>query len=214
MKAKYIRVSTTEQNISRQIDENAKMYIDKISGKIPFKERPSGIELLRDVEKGLITEIEFHAVERIGRNASDSLIIIDILEKKKIQVHIKNLGISLFLDNGKKNPMFTVAVAVLSSLAQTEKENMEERQREGIEIAKIQNKYVGRLKGAVQSDEQLLLRHSDIVKHLKIGKNSLREIAMLTSKSINTIQKVKKILKEKAMIVIAFIIIYFNKIFP
>ena len=200
MKAKYIRVSTTEQNISRQIDENAKMYIDKISGKIPFKERPSGIELLRDVEKGLITEIEFHAVERIGRNASDSLIIIDILEKKKIQVHIKNLGISLFLDNGKKNPMFTVAVAVLSSLAQTEKENMEERQREGIEIAKIQNKYVGRLKGAVQSDEQLLLRHSDIVKHLKIGKNSLREIAMLTSKSINTIQKVKKILKEKAMI--------------
>lgn len=200
MKAKYIRVSTTEQNISRQIDENAKMYIDKVSGKIPFKERPSGIELLRDVEKGLITEIEFHAVERVGRNASDSLTIIDILEKKQIQVHIKNLGISLFLDNGRKNPMFTIAVAVLSSLAQTEKENMEERQREGIEIAKIQKKYVGRLKGAIQSDEQLLLRHSDIVKHLKIGKNSLREIAMLTSKSINTIQKVKKTLKEKALI--------------
>lgn len=198
MKAKYIRVSTTEQNISRQIDKNAKMYIDKISGKIPFKERPSGIELLRDVEKGLITEIEFHAVERVGRNASDSLTIIDILEKKQIQVHIKNLGISLFLDNGRKNPMFTVAVAVLSSLAQTEKENMEERQREGIEIAKIQKKYVGRLKGAIQSDEQLLLRHSDIVKHLKIGKNSLREIAMLTGKSVNTIQKVKQILTPKA----------------
>lgn len=200
MKAKYIRVSTTEQNISRQIDKNAKMYIDKISGKIPFKDRPSGIELLRDVEKGLITEIEFHAVERVGRNASDSLTIIDILEKKQIQVHIKNLGISLFLDNGRKNPMFTVAVAVLSSLAQTEKENMEERQREGIEIAKIQKKYVGRLKGAIQSDEQLLLRHSDIVKHIKLSKNSLREISMLTEKSVNTIQKVKKILQEKAMI--------------
>jgi len=196
MKAKYIRVSTTEQNISRQLDENAKMYIDKVSGKLPFKERPSGIELLKDVEKGLISEIEFHAAERIGRNASDSLTVIDFLEKKKIQVHIKNLGISLFLENGKKNPMFSVAVAVLSSLAQTEKENMEERQREGIEIAKIRGIYKGRKAGAVQTNEQLIERHADIVKHLKIAKNSLREISLLTGKSVNTIQKVKKILSQ------------------
>lgn len=196
MKAKYIRVSTTEQNISRQLDENAKMYIDKVSGKLPFKERPSGIELLKDVEKGLISEIEFHAVERIGRNASDSLTVIDFLEKKKIQVHIKNLGISLFLENGKKNPMFSVAVAVLSSLAQTEKENMEERQREGIEIAKIKGIYKGRKAGAVQTNEQLLERHADIVKHLKIAKNSLREISLLTGKSVNTIQKVRKTLSQ------------------
>lgn len=196
MKAKYIRVSTTEQNISRQLDENAKMYIDKVSGKLPFKERPSGIELLKDVEKGLISEIEFHAVERIGRNASDSLSVIDYLEKKKIQVHIKNLGISLFLENGKKNPMFAVAVAVLSSLAQTEKENMEERQREGIEIAKIKGIYKGRKAGAVQTSQQLLNRHADIVKHLTIAKNSLREISLLTGKSVNTIQKVKKTLSQ------------------
>lgn len=192
MKAKYIRVSTNEQNISRQIDENAKMYIDKVSGKTPFKERLSGIELLRDVEKGLISEIEFHAVERIGRNASDSLTVIDFLEKKKVQVNIKNLGISLFLDNGKKNPMFSVAVAVLSSLAQTEKENMEERQREGIEIAKIKGIYKGRKAGAVQTDEKLLERHNDIVKHLKMNKNSLREIALLTGKSVNTVRKIKE----------------------
>lgn len=196
MKAKYIRVSTTEQNIARQLDEDVKMYIDKVSGKLPFKERPSGIELLKDVEKGLISGIEFNAVERIGRNASDSLTIIDFLEKKKIQVHIKNLGISLFLENGKKNPMFSVAVAVLSSLAQTEKENMEERQREGIEIAKIKGIYKGRKAGAVQTNEQLLERHADIVKHLKIAKNSLREISLLTGKSVNTIQKVRKTLSQ------------------
>jgi len=196
MKAKYIRVSTTEQNITRQINEDVKMYIDKVSGKIPFKERPSGLALLKDVEKGLISEIEFHAVERIGRNASDSLSVIDYLEKRKIQVHIINLRISLFLDNGKKNPMFSVAVAVLSSLAQTEKENMEERQREGIEIAKIKGIYKGRKAGAVQTNEQLLLRHTDIVKHFRIGKNSLREISLLTGKSVNTIQKVKKTLSQ------------------
>lgn len=191
-KAKYIRVSTSNQNESRQIDESLQMYIEKESGKIPFFDRPIAKQLIEDLNKEIITEVEFHAVERIGRNAVDSLKVIEFLEKKKIQVTIKNLGLSLFLDNGKKNPMFGVAVAVLSSLAQTEKENMEERQREGIEIAKIRGVYKGRKKGAIQTEEQLLKRHSDIVKHLKLDKNSLREIAMLTGKSINTVQKVKK----------------------
>ena len=194
MKAKYLRISTITQNVSRQIDKSLKMYIEKESGKVSFFDRPVAQKLIEDVIKGEIKEIEFHAVERIGRNASDSLTIIDYLEKKKVQVHIKNLGISLFLDNNKKNPMFSVAVAVLSSLAQTEKENMQERQREGIEIAKIKGVYKGRKSGAVQTEEQLLNRHADIVKHLKIAKNSLREISLLTGKSVNTIQKVKAIM--------------------
>jgi len=192
---KYLRISSTQQNLSRQVDNNVIMYIDKISGKIPFKDRPAGSKLLHDIEKGEISEVEFHAVERIGRNSLDSLAIIEYLEKKKVQVHIKNLGISLFLENKKKNPMFSVAVAVLSSLAQSEKENMEERQKEGIEIAKIKGVYKGRKPGALQSNEKLLNRHNDIVKHVKIGKNSLREIALLTGKSVNTIQKVKSIIK-------------------
>lgn len=198
--AKYIRTSTIHQSHLRQINDKCKMYIEKISGKISFFDRPVAKELVKDIEMKAITSIEFHAVERIGRNAVDSLKVIEYLEKQKIQVSITNLGISLFLENGKKNPMFNIAIAVLSSLAQSEKENMEERQREGIEIAKIRGVYKGRKSGAIQTDEQLLDRHSDIVKHLKINKNSLREIAMLTSKSINTIQKVKKILKEKTMI--------------
>lgn len=194
MKAKYLRISTITQNVSRQIDKSLKMYIEKESGKVSFFDRPVAQKLIEDVIKGEIKEIEFHAVERIGRNAVDSLKVIEFLEKRKVQVSISNLGISLFLDNGKKNPMFGIAIAVLSSLAQSEKENMEERQREGIEIAKIKGVYTGRKSGAIQTEEKLLERHSDIVKHLKIGKNSLREIALLTGKSVNTIQKVKAIM--------------------
>ncbi len=200
MKAKYIRVSTISQNEARQKDESVKMYIEKESGKISFFERPVAQRLLEDVVKGFVSEIEFHAVERIGRNAVDSLKVIEFLEKRNIQVSITNLGIKLFLDNSKKNPMFGIAVAVLSSLAQSEKENMEERQREGILQAKKNGVYSGRKSGSLQTAEQLLIRHADIVKHIKLNKNSLREISMLTEKSVNTIQKVKKILKEKAMI--------------
>ena len=192
-KAKYIRVSSIGQNESRQLDDNCKMYIDKVSGKTPFIERPEGNNLIQDIKDGKIDEVEFHAVERIGRNAYDWLGIIEFMKKNKIQVTITNLGLTMFLDNGKVNPMFNVAVMVLASFAETEKENMEERQREGIEIAKIKGVYKGRKAGAIQSDEQLLNRHSDVVKHLKLGKNSLREISLLTGKSVNTIRKVKKI---------------------
>ncbi|MEG1141773.1 MAG: recombinase family protein [Clostridia bacterium] len=200
MVAKYVRVSNITQNEGRQLDKESKLFIEKISGKISFFDRPVARQLISEINNGEIKEITFHAVERIGRNSLDSLKVIDFMEKKKIQVNISNLGLSLFLDNGKKNPMFGVAIAVLSSLAQTEKENMEERQREGIEIAKIRGVYKGRKAGAIQTEEQLLSRHSDIIKHLKINKNSLREISMMTGKSVNTIQKVKKIFKEKAMV--------------
>lgn len=192
-KAKYIRVSSIGQNESRQLDETCKMYIDKISGKIPFDERPEGSKLLKDIKRGDIDEVEFHAVERIGRNAYDSLGIIEFMKKHKTQVKITNLGLSMFLDNGKINPMFNVAVMVLASFAETEKENMEERQREGIAVAKAKGVYKGRKKGAVQTDEQILYRHKDIVRHLKLGKNSLRDISKLTGKSINTVIKVKRI---------------------
>ena len=47
--AKYIRVSTTEQNIDRQTTTTHKQYIDKCSGSIPFNERANAIKLLNDI---------------------------------------------------------------------------------------------------------------------------------------------------------------------
>jgi len=47
MKAKYIRVSTNNQNIERQEKTNAdKIYIDKISGIVGFKDRPQAKQLI------------------------------------------------------------------------------------------------------------------------------------------------------------------------
>ena len=42
MKARYIRVSTLNQKIERQLEKqypDEKIYIDKLSGSIPFSER-------------------------------------------------------------------------------------------------------------------------------------------------------------------------------
>ena len=53
--AKYVRTSTLIQKTDRQETTEHKMYIDKISGSVPFNERPSAIRLLNDVRAGKIT---------------------------------------------------------------------------------------------------------------------------------------------------------------
>ena len=56
---------------------------------------------------------------------------------------------------------------------------------------------LGRTKGSVKSNKQLLDEHSDIVKFVRQNQ-SVRNIMILTCKSSGTIQKIKKILNKVA----------------
>ena len=79
MKAKYIRISTLDQNSSRQTDFDGKQFSDKCSGTIPFKERPKAIKLLEDTS---ITEVHVHSIDRLGRNTLDIMQTIQYLTNK------------------------------------------------------------------------------------------------------------------------------------
>ena len=54
MKVQYTRVSTIGQKTDRQIVQGLKVYEDKISGSIAFKDRPKAKQLLRDIDNGLV----------------------------------------------------------------------------------------------------------------------------------------------------------------
>lgn len=59
-KVKYIRVSSDGQNTGRQrqnADEFSKVYIDKVSGIVQFKDREEAGKLLRDIDAGLVSEV-------------------------------------------------------------------------------------------------------------------------------------------------------------
>jgi DNA invertase Pin-like site-specific DNA recombinase len=76
MKATYVRVSTFEQNISRQLEgKDGQVYWDKISGMAPFSDRPNAARLLEDARQGEVNEVEVHSVEPAGarchRRAAD-----------------------------------------------------------------------------------------------------------------------------------------------
>lgn len=197
MKARYIRVSTGNQNTERQLVKkhpNEALFIDVISGAIPFKERPKGKELFDEVEKGTVNYISVHSIDRLGRNLFDILSTLEILYEKKVNLKVDNLGIESLV-NEKPNHAFKLIISVMANIAEMERESLLERQREGIAIAKAKGTYKGRVKGSVESDKDVLERYKSVIKHLKNGQ-SLRNTAKLCEVSLGTVQKVKALLKK------------------
>ena len=196
MKATYVRVSTYEQNISRQLkDKEGEVYWDKVSGMTPFEERKSGSELLNDAKEGIVDEVEVHSIDRLGRDAINVLQTIKKFTELGVNVKSKKEGLNTLLDDGTQNPVAKLLVSVLSTLAEIDYKNRKEAQREGIERAKAEGKYLGRPKGTGLTDEELLDKHSDIVIEINRGE-SIRRTAKLTEKSTGTVQKVKNTLER------------------
>jgi DNA invertase Pin-like site-specific DNA recombinase len=108
MKARYIRVSTLNQNIERQMVKQYKgeiLYIDKISGSTPFIKRPEANKLMKDITEKKINYISISSIDRLGRNTLDVLQTIEQLHLKNICLKVDNLGLES-LANGKENPTF------------------------------------------------------------------------------------------------------------
>ena len=138
----YIRVSTREQNIERQLIalreagvRKKDIYIDKQSGK-DF-ERPAYIKMMSMIQKDDLLIIK--SIDRLGRNYQE------IMEQWRIIIKEKNADIRILdmplLDTTKtKDLMGTfisdIVLQLLSFVAENERENIRQRQAEGIAAAK------------------------------------------------------------------------------
>ena len=141
MKVGYIRVSSKDQNTIRQeILMNdlgvEKIYIEKISGKT--KDRPKLNEMLDFVREDDVVIVE--SISRFARNTKDLLELVDILDNKKVQFISKKETIDTSTPAGK------FMLTIFGAVAELERDYIKERQREGIELAKLQGKYRGRKK--------------------------------------------------------------------
>jgi DNA invertase Pin-like site-specific DNA recombinase len=194
MKAKYIRVSTTEQNTDRQNNSfNGLTYIDKVSGSIAFKDRKEAKKLLANDK---VTEVYVHSIDRLGRNTLDIMQTIQYFTSKGINVVSEKEGLSTIV-NGKENPIAKMMIGILGTLAEFELNRSKERQAEGIANAKKKGVYIGRKVGSAESTEQFLSKKSTqaIMRYLKANE-SIRRTAKLSGTSVGKVQKVKKLLAE------------------
>jgi DNA invertase Pin-like site-specific DNA recombinase len=195
MKARYIRTSTLHQNEARQIAKqhpDEKIFIDKISGAIPFSDRPQAKQLMTEINTGAVTYLSVSSIDRLGRSTIDVLQTIEVLTKAGVTLKVDNLGLESLV-NGKENPTFKLIVSVLANISEMERSTLRERQLEGIAEAKKRNAYNGRVKGTTESKEVVLDKYKEVVRFLRL-KKSLRDTASRCDVSLGTVQKVKRIL--------------------
>lgn len=149
----YVRVSSKEQNEARQIAaikefgvSDRDIYIDKISGK-DF-DRPEYNRLLNVIRQGDL--IVILSLDRLGRNYTE-------VQKQwryivnELGADIKVLDIPLLDTRTAAGDLDTrfisdLVLQILSYVSQKERENIRERQAQGIARAKAQGKNMGRPK--------------------------------------------------------------------
>ncbi len=147
----YVRVSTKEQNEDRQMDamsslnvEGLIIYIDKQSGK-DFN-RPQYQKMIREMKRGDLLYVV--SIDRLGRNYEDI--------KEQWRILTKEIGIDICVIDSKAlldtrtttdscgNLISDLTLSILSFFAENERNNIRQRQAEGIAAAKARGVHLGR----------------------------------------------------------------------
>ena len=138
-KVGYIRVSAIDQNTERQevalkelkVD---KIFTEKLSGK--NTNRPELHRMLDYIREGDTLYIE--SISRLARSTKDLLSLVQVLQEKGVDL------VSLKENIDTTTPQGRFILTIFGALSELERENILQRQREGIEIAKQNGKVLGR----------------------------------------------------------------------
>jgi len=199
MKVFYSRVSTSEQNDERQL-QNLKGYdyilSDKCSGLIPLYERPKGSQILKLIREGKLEHLEIHSIDRLGRNMIDILGVWSVLTQKGITIVCRNPSIRNLTENGKVDKFSQLMMGILSTMGEFEKSLIKERQLEGIKIRKQKGLYGGRKIGTTINPNDFLQKEkSQKIKEYLLKGYTHDEISKILQCSPSTIQKVKRLIE-------------------
>ncbi len=194
---KYIRVSTPEQNTSRQ-EDGLIPIVDICSGSIPFEDREAGQELMKRTQLGYVKSISVHSIDRLGRNTLDILTTIKWFTRQQVNIISQKEGLQTLLEDGTENPTAKLMVGILGTLAEFELSRIRERQAEGIKKAKERGVYKtngGNRKKETKTKFLSKSKNALCLKELQRG-NSVRRAALLSGVSLMTAHKVKKYMSE------------------
>lgn len=147
----YARVSSREQNLDRQLDalrafgvEDGAVYADKASGK-DF-ERPAWHRLMGALRPGDVLAVK--SIDRLGRDYAEILDVWrDVTKVRGVFVVVLDMPV---LDTREERDGITgvliadIVLQLLSYVAQIERENIRQRQAEGIAAAKARGVSFGR----------------------------------------------------------------------
>ena len=199
----YARVSSAgdRQSTDRQIEdltryaggkgyEIVKVFQEHISGAKSNQERgvlSECLEFCKAEHPGTLMVTE---LSRLGRSTVEVLKAVEDLTAAGVSIYILDLNLSTLDERGDENPVAKMVLTVLALGAEMERKLILGRLNSGRELAKKKGVKMGRPKGSALSKEDIQTKYPEVVKHIRKGKNSIREIAKLTGLSVSTIQRV------------------------
>lgn len=187
MEYAYIRVSTNGQNIARQLEEIKSLNVDM---KNIFIDYQSGKDFNRKNYKRLVKKVRkndtiiIKSIDRLGRN------YIEIGEERKYLTQFKKVNmivIDMPILNTKDRPdnlvgkfVADLVLQLLSFIAENERNNIRQRQFEGIKIAKENGVKFGRPSFEISKEfidycekfKLKLIKFDDIKAKFKISKST------------------------------------------
>lgn len=134
----YLRVSTSEQKLDRQIDGLKHFYdelhVETVSA--VSKSRPVYDSVMRQLKPG--DTFVVWSLDRAWRSTKDALNEIDGLKTRGIAIHIASMSIDT------SSPFGKLLYTFISALAEFERDLLSERTKEGLAAARARGKRLGR----------------------------------------------------------------------
>ena len=197
MKILYVRVSSLDQRTDRQRVNELEYDLvieDKCSASISFFEREGGKEIKKLIDEGVEVKLSVWQIDRLGRDLRDIINTIHYFNEKSLSINFVSQGLTTLDPHGKENPISKMIISILGIVGEMERNQIKERQREGIRIAKMKGSYTGRKKGSNETTLSFLSKEKNkkAVEYLKKG-FKVGEVSKLTDLHINTVSKIKKV---------------------
>jgi len=200
----YARVSSVgdRQSTERQVKdlsdyalykqlEVRKVFEEHISGAKKNEERPVLCQTLEYCKQNGISTLLVSELSRMGRNAFEVLASVKELLDCGINLYIQKEQFNLLGEDGKPSLFAPIMLATLSTCAQLERENITFRLQSGRKQYVAKGGRLGRKPGSVKTVEQNREEYKDVIALLRKG-YTIRDVAILTRKSVSTVQRVKK----------------------
>lgn len=200
----YARVSTTGQDYQRQLSELRgyasrmnyeviHVFAEKISGAKKVAEREALTDLLKYVEENEVDKVLIYECSRLSRRAVDFLQVIEHLTERRVSVYIHQNGLETLLPNGSPNPIAQLVLGILAQFNSMERNLIRSRMESGFNHFRQNGGKVGRKVGYRKSSDEMKTQYSKEIQLIKKG-ISLRNIAAICGTSVNTLQRIKKII--------------------
>ena len=203
------RVSTDKQDYERQVNELTdycrkmdweveKVFTNKVSGAKKNEEREEIQELISYVNSNQIRRVVCLEISRMGRNTLAALKVIQILNEHKVSLYVKNYNLETLDSEGRVNPVASLICTILLEVAAMERLTIKERMASGrdqyIEKCRREGIKMGRPSTYRKSDEEYKKQYQREISLIRKGL-SLANISAITGTSINTIRKIKEVMK-------------------